>query len=190
VKYAFLLLFLTGIIVLSALSFEAEELDFYLESDLWEMDGLFHFANYDSLSTKELIYFPVPSDSLCLPAKIQTLAIQDSNGAEVTMLNQSKNGFTFLLSLPALSFCSLHINYTQALKSNYAKYIITTSNSWGRPLPYAKYTLHPGIKVQISSLPFPLQKQEERNYIWEFYDFTPDKEFEVTFQTLSAEEQN
>jgi len=61
--------------VLSALSFEAEELDFYLESDLWEMDGLFHFANYDSLSTKELIYFPVPSDSLCLPAKIQTLAI-------------------------------------------------------------------------------------------------------------------
>jgi hypothetical protein len=190
VKYAFLLLLLTGIIVLSALSFEAEELDFYLENDLWEMDGLFHFANYDSLSTRELIYFPVPSDSLCLPAKIKTLAIQDNSGAEVTPLKQTKDGFTFFLSLPALSFCSLHINYTQALKSNYAKYIITTSNSWGRPLPYAKYTLHPGIKVQISSLPFPLQKQEERNYIWEFYDFTPDKEFEVTFQTLSAEEQN
>jgi len=190
VKYAFLLLLLTEIMMLSALTFEAEELDFYLENDLWEMDGLFHFANYDSLSTHKLIFFPVPSDSLCLLPKIKAIAIQDSNGAEVTMLNQAKNGFTFLLSLPALSFCSLHLDYTQTLKSNYAKYIITTTNSWGRPLPYAKYTLHPGINVQISSLPFPVQKQEGRNYIWEFYDFAPEKEFEVIFQTIPAEDQN
>ena len=189
-KYFFLLLFLTGIIVLSALTFEAEKLDFYLESDLWEMDGLFHFANYDTVAVKELIYFPVVCDSLCLAVKIKTIAIKDSSGAEVTLLKQTKDGFTFFLSLPALSFCSLHINYTQTLKSNYAKYIITTANSWGRPLHFAKYTLHPGINVQISSLPFPVQKQEGRNYIWEFYDFSPDKEFEVTFQTLSAEEQN
>jgi len=190
VKDAFLLLFLTGIIALSALSFEAEELDFYLESDLWKMDGLFHFANYDTVAVTKLIYFPVVCDSLCLPVKINTLAIQDSSGAEVTLLKQTKNGFTFLLSLPALSFCTLRIDYSQILQGNYAKYIITTANSWGRALPYAKYTLHPGKNVQISSLPFPVQKQEGRNYIWEFYDFSPDKEFEVTFQTLSATDRN
>ena len=189
-KYAFLLLLLAEIMMLSALTFEAEELNFYLENDLWEMDGLFHFANYDSLSTHKLIFFPVPSDSLCLPPKIKAIAIQDSNGAEVTMLNQAKKGFTFLLSLPALSFCSLHLDYTQTLKSNYAKYIITTTNSWGRPLPYAKYTLHPGINVQIRSLPFSVQKQEGRNYIWEFFDFAPEKEFEVTFQTIPPEDRN
>ena len=106
------------------------------------------------------------------------------------MLNQAKKGFTFLLSLPALSFCSLHLDYTQTLKSNYAKYIITTTNSWGRPLPYAKYTLHPGINVQIRSLPFSVQKQEGGNYIWEFFDFAPEKEFEVTFQTIPPEDRN
>ncbi len=189
-KYAFLLLLLAEIMMLSALTFEAEELNFYLENDLWEMDGLFHFANYDSLSAKELIFFPVPSDSFCLPPKIKALSVQDDKEGAVTLLNQDKNGFTFLLSLPALSFCSLHLDYTQTLKSNYAKYIITTTNSWGRPLPYAKYTLHPGINVQIRSLPFPVQKQEGRNYIWEFYDFAPEKEFEVIFQTISAEDQN
>ena len=189
-KYAFLLLLLAEIMMLSALTFEAEELNFYLENNLWEIDGLFHFANYDSLSTHKLIFFPVPSDSLCLPPKIKAIAIQDSNGAEVTMLNQAKNGFTFLLSLPALSFCSLHLDYTQTLKSNYAKYIITTTNSWGRPLPYAKYTLHPGINVQIRSLPFSVQKQEGRNYIWEFFDFSSEEKFEVTFSSIPAEDHN
>ncbi|MEN6445311.1 MAG: hypothetical protein ABFC98_04630 [Candidatus Cloacimonas sp.] len=180
-KYVVLSILIIGITALSALSFEAEELNFTLQKERWEMEGLYYFANYDTIAVAQLIYFPIPVDSVCLPATLKKIAIQEGKDAKVTMKKQTQNGFSFSLSLPAKSFCSVQIIYTQALKGNYAKYIITSANAWGRPLPYAKYTLRKGKKVEITALPFPVQKRKKDSYTWEFYDFVPDKDIAVHF---------
>ncbi len=188
-KYAFLLLLLAEIMILSALTLKRKELDFYLENELWEMDGLFHFANYDSLSTHKLIFFPVPSDSLCLPPKIKAIAIQDSNGAEVTMLNQAKNGFSFLLSLH-LSFCSLHLDYLKPLKVIMPN-ILSPLQIPGADPYLTLNILCIGHKCANKFSSFPRAETKREGIIsGNFTILLPKKEFEVIFQTIPPEDQN
>jgi hypothetical protein len=181
VKYVFLSVLIIGLATLSALSFEAEDLNFFLNDNLWVMEGLYYFANYDTTAVSQLIYFPVLCDSVCSPAILEKIEIHEGTNCQITMLQQMDNGFSYLLFLPAKALCTVQIIYSQHLKGNYVKYILTTANKWGRPLPYAKYTLVKGKEVQITSLPFPVQEQEADKYVWEFYDFTPKKDWEVYF---------
>jgi len=166
-----------------ALGFEAEELDFTLHLDTWELYGLYHFANYDDHEVTQLILFPVPVDSLCLQPELLALEVVEGSGCSCELLTQDENGLGFSLQMPEKSFCTLLINYKQELKGGRASYIITTANAWGRPLPYAKYTLHVGADVKLTSLPFPDPQGEEGLYYWEFTDFQPQQELEVGFSS-------
>lgn len=166
-----------------ALSFEAEELSFRLEKNFWEMDGLFYFSNLSEAPISQNIYFPIPEDSLCLHPKLITLEVSGEDSlANCKLLQQGKGGFTFLLSMPEKHFCTLRIVYRQLLLGDFASYIITTANAWGKPLQFASYKLDVARDLVITKLPFPDAVQNGDTYFWEFYDFTPSSEFRVEFK--------
>lgn len=164
-----------------ALSFEAEELDFTLHLDNLMLDGLYHFANYADSSISRVIMFPVPVDSLCLEPELLSLAVVNDSLSTCQLLGKGKQGFSFMLTMPERSFCTLRISYKQQLRGNYARYIITTANGWGKPLPYAKYSLTVADEVKLLELPFPAPQRSEGHYYWEFSDFSPTREFELKF---------
>jgi hypothetical protein len=165
-----------------ALSFEAEELQFYLHKGYWEMDGLFHFANYADSTVSSPIYFPIPEDSLSLHPEILALEVVEDSLATCMLSSLRTGGFGFVLSMPAKHFCTLRIAYRQVLKGNIATYIISTANSWGKPLGFAGYTLKVAAGISITKLPFPLQQHYGETYYWDFTDFRPECEFEVHFR--------
>ncbi len=180
-KYLLLIALCVLSSLLVGLSFEAEELQFTLSKGEWEMDGLFHFANYREIEVSQAIYFPIPSDSLSLQPALLALEVIDASEASCQLIQQTKGGISFMLSMPEKSFCTLRIAYRQSLLGNKAKYIITTANSWGKPLSYASYKLIVGSETTISKLPFAEQKITTEGYLWEFYEFSPQHEFEVEF---------
>jgi len=182
-KWTLLILVLLVAMPCLALSFEAEELDFTLHLDSWELNGLYHFTNYADHEVTQLIFFPVPMDSVCQKPQLLALEVVEGNDCACELLNHDDNGFGFSLRMPEKSFCTVLINYTQELKGEHASYIITTANAWGRPLPYAKYTLHVGDEVKLTRLPFPDPQGAEGLYYWEFTDFSPQQELEVGFSS-------
>lgn len=180
-KWTLLILAVFAVVDCCALSFEAEELDFTLHLDSFELDGLYYFANYADSSISQVVSFPVPVDSLCLLPELLKLEVVDDSLSACRLISKGKQGFSFVLSMPPRSFCTLRISYEQQLKGNYARYILTTAKGWGRPLPYAKYTLKVADEVKLLGLPFPDPQGSEGHYTWEFRDFSPETEFEVVF---------
>jgi len=181
VKRILLLCILLWIGFCAALSFEAEELQFTLKPGYWEVDGLFHFANYAETTFSGPIFFPVPVDSLSLVPELLTLEITEDSAAKCKLISQSRAGFSFNLEIPELHFCTLHLVYRQELKGDTATYLITSARAWGQPFEYASYDLRVDPALQITELPFPLQEYNDNCYHWENLDFTPDTEFRVRF---------
>ncbi len=180
-KWTLLILAVFAVVDCCALSFEAEELDFTLHLDSFELDGLYYFANYADSSISQVVSFPVPVDSLCLLPELLKLEVVDDSLSACRLISKGKQGFMFMLEMPARSFCTVRISYKQQLFGDYARYIITTANGWGRPLPYAKYSLKVDDEVKLLSLPFPDPQGSEGQYTWEFCDFSPETEFELKF---------
>lgn len=183
VKCLILLMMASSGVNLRALSFEAEELVFSLNKGSWELDGLFHFANYSEEAISQTIFFPIPQDSLCLTPTVQKLEISDGDSlASCKMLHQGKGGFAFQLNMPGQHYCTLRIVYRQELLGNYASYIITTANAWGKPLQFASYLLQVNPRLTVTKLPFSQPKREGNSYYWEFRDFSPQTEFYLEFR--------
>jgi len=145
------------------------------------MDGLFHFANYAEYPSSTSIYFPIPEDSLSLQPELMLLEVVDDSLATCRLVKQGKGGFSFVLDMPARHFCTLRIAYRQTLLGNTAKYIISTANSWGKPLAYASYVLEVGYGISITKAPFPPQQSCGNEYEWMFENFSPVSEFELEF---------
>ncbi len=178
----FLLLFIllwTGFC--AALSFEAEELQFTLKPGSWQVDGLFYFANFEETTFSGPIFFPVPVDSLSSKPELLTLEIAEDSAGSCKLLSQGSTGFSFLLEVPELHNCTLHLVYSQQLKGNKASYMITSAKAWGNPLEYASYSLWVDPELTLTELPFPLQEKDEDTYRWEFYEFVPEHEFSLSF---------
>ena len=182
-KWTLLVLAVLTAVNCLALSFEAEELDFVLRLDSLELDGLYYFANYADSGIEQLICFPIPVDSLCLEPELLKLEVVDDSLAGCRLIEKGRQGFNFILAMPARSFCTLRINYKQPLRGNYARYILTTANGWGRPLPYARYSLKVADEVKLLSLPFPDSHGSGGRYCWEFGDFRPESEFDLKFSS-------
>jgi len=143
------------------------------------MDGLFHFANYADTLQSIPIYFPIPEDSLSLHPEIIALEVVEDSLASCMLSSVQTGGFGFMLTMPAQYFCTVRIAYRQSLIGKKAKYIITTANSWGKPLTYASYRLHVADGITITKLPFSEQQHADDTYFWEFDSFSPATEFEV-----------
>ncbi|MDD4309486.1 MAG: hypothetical protein PHO32_03835 [Candidatus Cloacimonetes bacterium] len=181
-KFVLLLLFTLVTIASFALSFEAEELRFSLQPGFWEMEGLYHFANHTDEPISQVIFFPIPADSLCAVPTISKVELAEPDSlASCVFVQQNNAGFYFRLSMPEKHFCTVQIVYKQVLSGNYASYIITSANKWGKPLSFASYSLVFAHGITITELPFPVQQQGNTGYFWEFYDFSPQGEFLVRF---------
>jgi len=166
----------------SRLSFETEQLVFWLEPGVWRMEGNFGFANFGGTPLRQQILFPIPSDSLQSIAYDVSVSLgADNKPLQITNINEQ--GFWFELVLPEYSFDLVHISYTQHLYGNTASYILLSALAWNKPLRYVSYTLHADPILQLSSLPFSNPRsavtEEWNTYQWEFYDFTPRTNFDV-----------
>ena len=52
------------------------------------------------------------------------------------------------VKLNPFAFETYYIGYTQKLKSNHAKYILLTTQKWGKPFDIANYKLYAPISLQ------------------------------------------
>ena len=165
------------------ISFFAEDLNFSLQKDLFEVDGLYYFRNLTDSEVKQMLFYPFPDVEKY--GEIAYIHVNPENDTTEMVATQSPRGSMFKLIIPPGGEVAYRISYGQKLISNQAMYIITTTQQWARPFEKAIYTFTFPENLTLDSISIPPDSiktsPEKTVYYWYKEDFMPELDFIFNF---------
>lgn len=161
--------------------FLGEDLVFHLNDSLCVMRGEYHFLNPSMTPLKPRLFYPFPvSKSLPFPDEVNVISLE--TGALLPLLG-SKNGVSFILEIEDQSEASIQVEYWQSAKSQAFKYILTSTQSWGRALEWANYEIHVPDHLQLEYCSLDIDTSwaeiEKTVYAVSREQFLPTQDFEI-----------
>ena len=167
-------------------SFYEEYIDFTLDSNCFCINGIYSFCNASDKAVNQSIIFPFA----CRTAEIDSVSIVNMNTREPIFYRKSDCSVNFSFMLPAKDSVDIHIYYRQRSATN-NKYILTSTQSWGKPLEKAIYTLTVDDDLKVKYLSYtPDDVQKTKNcivYSWRKKRFMPEVDFEVVLDGNSVD---
>jgi len=171
------------------LRFHSEIVRLSVVEDSVEIEGIYRMLCRPS-ARQELaaLFYPYPRDSLLGGARSLLLEARVPGGAwEALDFRDTAqlSGARWTIPLTWGDTLDVRTVYRQALHANYARYIVTTTQVWGRPLVHARFeiTLPEGAEPEEFSFPFRKQEEDERTYyLFEADEFLPDHDITVTWK--------
>jgi len=178
----FTLLFVSTSLYLNAqnhVSFFEEHIDFVFNADYFIINGIYSFHNDAERDVNQQIIFPFSDKT----ATIDSIRIINLTTGRNIRFNRLENSVLFNFMLPRNDTVDINIFYRQKI-SIVNKYIITSTQTWGKPLETAVYTLTTEKNLKIKSFSHSYDSAREvkdrKLYIWEKHDFMPKFDFEIT----------
>ncbi len=187
-----LLVVLLSVLFLSCFSqnlqFQKEKLNFTIEKDGFEVDGLYYFRNSTDDTLEQVILYPFPqSPGLGTVESVQIEAIYpEADTGILIQCNQKAAGFR--LKMNPNDSAIIHVSYSQSTPNNRAEYILTSTQVWQNPLEQADFTLAIPMDIKIDSLSYHADSliftDHHLLYKWQFLDFMPERNFFVSFSEI------
>jgi hypothetical protein len=182
------LLFTTNSILAQEVEFFREDLTFRLEDGFFAVEGDYFFRNTTDREVKKLLFYPLPESKIY--GDITSLNINLKGNSTSMITGSSEEGAAFKLKLGPGEEATYRINYVQKLRSNEARYIITTTRHWGKGLEFATYRLDCSASIfldSISIIPDTIFMEKRRyHYLWDREDFMPEVDFIFQFSKSSG----
>lgn len=167
------------------IEFYGEDITFHLHDSSFDICGDYHFRNNTPTNLKFKLKYPFPQDLTF--GKIDSISCIDlfDSTSVIDLLNQKY--MLFKVSIPAKTTKTYRIKYNQQLYGNKCMYILTSMQTWGRPLEYATFQLY-SKDYRIDSLSYIPDKvcivdSSTTIFFWEKTDFMPVRNFEVFFHS-------
>ncbi len=133
------------------IDFFKEDLQFELNEHYFTVEGDYYFRNVGDHDIKVTLFYPIPRDSLLgMYDSVKVISPVPQSDSPITAIKE--NGFFFNVDIGANTSAMYTIAYRQALLGNKAKYIFTTTNTWGKPLEEAAFRLTFPKNIRIDSL--------------------------------------
>jgi len=178
----FIFLFVSTSLYLQAqnhVSFFEEHIDFALDTDYFIINGIYSFHNDEEKDVNQQIIFPFADKTVT----IDSIRIINLSTGRNIHFDKLENSVLFNFILPGKDTVDINIFYRQKI-SILNKYIITSTQVWGKPLNTAVYTLTTEKNLRLKSFSYSYDSVREVNdkklYIWEKHDFMPKFDFEIT----------
>jgi hypothetical protein len=178
-----LLLIFSQIICYSqnVISFEEEDITFEIQDSIFIVKGIYYF---NSESEKEFsILYPFPSDSIY--GKPFNILVTYINTGETLGYKIKKDSSSIMFPALIKGKTPLMISYHQQLKSNKAKYILTSTNYWKKPLEQVDYKLITALDFNVKKFSIIPDKEIELDnkkiFLWQRENFMPTKDFEIEY---------
>lgn len=166
-----------------SLRFESERIRLEVRGDTLRVEGLYRFENPSGLGRVPLFY-PYPADSLHGRAWTESLAWRPAAGEDwrpLSVKGESERGVRWLLPLAGHPRPEVITVYRQLLEGRHARYIVTTTRAWRRPLARARFELRlpAGTRLTHSSVPFV---REGEIWVFEAERFLPAEDIVVEWE--------
>jgi hypothetical protein len=158
--------------------FFEEYIDFSIDSNYFSINGIYSFQNTNVRAVNQQIMFPFAEDA----SKIDSIRIINLySGKNIDFIRRG-NFIHFTVYLPVNDTVDVNIFYRQKTAAE-NKYIIRSTQSWGKPLQTAVYTLTAEKNIKIKSFSYSPDTVKESDdkilYTWKKYDFMPEYDFEI-----------
>ena len=181
-RIAFLLILLSGTIFYSKaqrdIRFFEEHIDFSIDPNYFCVNGIYSFQNRGNQGINQQIIFPVAGEA----TGIDSIRITNLYSGRKIDFSRKGHFIRFAVYLPVNDTVDVNIFYRQKTAAK-NKYIITSTQSWGKPLKTAIYTLETDSDLKIKSFSYSPDSMKEfkdkKIYLWEKHDFMPEHDFEV-----------
>jgi hypothetical protein len=160
------------------LIFDSESIRLHVVADSLEVRGTYTLLCREPYAEPIALFYPFPQDSLLGGARMVSLVIRAGSAAAMPGRWEDPGFGTgvrwWMPPCPGDSLVAEAV-YRQQLKTDYARYIVTTTRIWGRPLRHAAFEINlpPGaVAVEFS---FPFERREVDGRV--FYAFATDNFF-------------
>jgi hypothetical protein len=148
------------LILLATTPLFAGELDFWRENiaarvvaaDTITIDGTYFFRSSTGAAVHTQLFYPFPLDSVH-DYPVRWAARSAAGGAPI-VCRESREGFFFPVSVEPGAVCSLLITYTQHVRKSQARYILSTTKAWDKPLGPSNYTVTLPSKMTLLFLSY------------------------------------
>lgn len=156
------------------LQFFGERIDFAINKERFSINGIYYFSNSSEIEVNQTIMFPFSkgADSLVVK-RIFNLTYSKNLG-----FKQLNDAVVFKILVLPKDTVKINIAYSQYTdKEN--SYILESTQTWGKALKNADYSLTFDSSVQIDSLSLKPDSLINNVYYWEKHDFYPKENFTI-----------
>jgi len=164
------------------ISFYKEHITFKIENGYFHVNGTYYLKNNQNASNQIALFYPFPVDTLYSKADSLTIYCMEKN-QEITDYKLGDRGVLFTCEVD--SVVTLLISYQQKLNCNEARYLLTTTKQWMKPLEEATFELIVPDEIQITSFSYPpdrsLKIGNEMLYYWQKENFMPEEDMIFIF---------
>ena len=171
-----------------SLRFESELVRLRLKgTDSLEVEGFYRFLCADQAPARTGLYYPFPEADMG-GARVLECEFRREDGPWQAMdfaAAPAMNGIVWSLPLEGARRCEVRTRYRQALLGPSARYIVTTTRGWARPLEHARFEifLAPELAAPRFSHPFaPCDSLGPGAYCFEARSFWPDEDIVVSWE--------
>lgn len=154
--------------------FASEKIDFSLTSSLFSVNGIYVFVNNSEEQIRQMILFPFSEKSV----SISINRVYNLTYNENLPFQKVTNGVAFNMILFPQDTVNINISYTQKTEKENI-YILESTQTWGKPLHSADYSLSTDNSVKIDSLSLTPDTLINNVYFWNKTDFYPKENFKV-----------
>jgi len=171
-----LLLFVTPVNLFAQqnLQFIGEKIDFAINKERFFINGIYYFSNSSETEIKQTILFPFSKGADSLMVK-RVFNLTYSENLSFQHLNGS---IAFKILVLSKDTVKVNIAYSQKTESENV-YVLESTQTWGKALKIADYSLEFEPSVQIDSLSLTPDSLINNIYYWKRQDFYPNDNFIV-----------
>ena len=168
------------------LEFDSEEILIDLRGDAVAVTGTYHFRVAGGPVPAQPMLYPYPEDPLLGSGRTLLLEWRQPDGRWAPLAFEELPPRGVRWRLPATESDSLTVRtvYRQAMRSTYARYIVSTTQTWGQPLRRASFEvrLPPGATDPTFSYPFRPKGPSVLVWTYEARDFMPREDIVVRYR--------
>jgi hypothetical protein len=135
--------------------FFKEEITLAVDEGVATVHGVFYFRNNTDRERPFPVIFPFHTDSLTqFPHEIRAFTINEKDTVAINYEALMERGaIRMAVPMKANDVTIWHLDYTQEIESSRAKYILTSTSAWKKPLEEAVYR-------------FEFPRSFDINYVW------------------------
>jgi hypothetical protein len=170
------------------LVFDSESIWLDIVGDSLEVRGTFTLLCRTPIEESIPLFFPFPIDSLLGGARMVSLAFRaDADSAVPAHWEEPPLAPGVRWWVPPCRGDSIVAEavYRQKIKTEYARYILTTARLWGRPIRFARFEIRLPSGAEPLDFSYPFERRSERGeiyYAYEVRDFFPDRDIVVRWR--------
>jgi hypothetical protein len=168
------------------LEFDSEQIVIDVRGDVVEVTGTYHFRVAGGAVAAQPMLYPYPEDPLLGEARTLRLEWRQPDGrwAPLAFDELPPRGVRWRLPGSDAGTLTLRTVYRQAMRSTYARYIVTTTQAWDRPLREASFEIRlpDGAMDPTFSYPFRPKGPSVRVWTFEATDFLPREDIVVRYR--------